>query len=461
MSEYKKKFVLDEERIPKAWYNILPDLPTPPPPPAPGDQQPAGPDDLAPLFPMELIKQEVSQSGTSRSPRRSARSIDLASDAARPRARASRRRSDTPATSTTRTRASARPAATSPTPPSRRRTTTRSRASSASPPRPAPASGAAPCLGLQVFDLECKVYMVKVSYDQKPYRRSHDAGSGAARSSPARATRPTPARRPRGGPGQSRAASASPSARRSRTPRRTRTPSTRSAACSTTCCCTRRSSARRRMKQMPGRRRVPRRRHRLRRRRLQLRRHRLPLPARQARRQDEDPLRRGRADGLPDPDQGRVPLRLRRHGADHAAVARCTRSATTSCRPASTPAACATTAWPRWSATCMTLGLLEAKAFPQTPASRRPALRPDRGDYPGAGELARHPRRNRRGTHGQGSGRKKVILFNLSGHGLLDLGLRRLPRRRPGRRPPRGGNRGIDREAPEGRVATPARPRSR
>ena len=33
MSEYKKKFVLDEERIPKAWYNIVADLPTPPAPP--------------------------------------------------------------------------------------------------------------------------------------------------------------------------------------------------------------------------------------------------------------------------------------------------------------------------------------------------------------------------------------------------------------------------------------------
>ena len=55
------KYVLAEERIPKAWYNITADLPQPPPPVLhPGTGQPIGPDDLAPLFPMALIGQEVS-----------------------------------------------------------------------------------------------------------------------------------------------------------------------------------------------------------------------------------------------------------------------------------------------------------------------------------------------------------------------------------------------------------------
>ena len=55
------KFVLDESRIPRAWYNIAADLPVPPSPPLhPGTGQPIGPDDLAPLFPMALIGQEVS-----------------------------------------------------------------------------------------------------------------------------------------------------------------------------------------------------------------------------------------------------------------------------------------------------------------------------------------------------------------------------------------------------------------
>jgi len=55
------KYVLDETRIPKRWYNIVADLPSPPPPVLhPGTLQPIGPDDLAPLFPMALIMQEVS-----------------------------------------------------------------------------------------------------------------------------------------------------------------------------------------------------------------------------------------------------------------------------------------------------------------------------------------------------------------------------------------------------------------
>ncbi len=54
------KIVLDESEMPTQWYNIIPDLPSPPPPPLhPGTHQPIGPDDLAPLFPMDLILQEV------------------------------------------------------------------------------------------------------------------------------------------------------------------------------------------------------------------------------------------------------------------------------------------------------------------------------------------------------------------------------------------------------------------
>jgi tryptophan synthase beta chain len=55
------RFVLDESQIPRAWYNIAADLPEPAPPVLhPGTGQPIGPADLAPLFPMELIKQVVS-----------------------------------------------------------------------------------------------------------------------------------------------------------------------------------------------------------------------------------------------------------------------------------------------------------------------------------------------------------------------------------------------------------------
>jgi tryptophan synthase beta chain len=55
------KILLDESEMPTRWYNVIPDLPEPPPPVLhPGTHDPVGPDDLAPLFPMALIGQEVS-----------------------------------------------------------------------------------------------------------------------------------------------------------------------------------------------------------------------------------------------------------------------------------------------------------------------------------------------------------------------------------------------------------------
>lgn len=61
MSDDRLKYLLDEKGIPRSWYNIAADLPEPPPAvlhPATGEG--IGPDDLAPLFPMSLIEQEVS-----------------------------------------------------------------------------------------------------------------------------------------------------------------------------------------------------------------------------------------------------------------------------------------------------------------------------------------------------------------------------------------------------------------
>jgi len=56
------KILLEEDEIPKRWYNVQADMPKPLPPVIhPGTKEPIGPEDLAPLFPMELIKQEVSQ----------------------------------------------------------------------------------------------------------------------------------------------------------------------------------------------------------------------------------------------------------------------------------------------------------------------------------------------------------------------------------------------------------------
>src|SRR5919204_1318389 len=61
MADAQTKFLLPEDAIPTHWVTLLPDLPGDPLPPLhPGTMQPAGPDDLTPIFPMALILQEVS-----------------------------------------------------------------------------------------------------------------------------------------------------------------------------------------------------------------------------------------------------------------------------------------------------------------------------------------------------------------------------------------------------------------
>ncbi len=61
MTDTPTRIQLDESEIPTHWYNVVPDLPSPPPPPLhPGTHEPVGPEDLAPLFPAALIAQEVS-----------------------------------------------------------------------------------------------------------------------------------------------------------------------------------------------------------------------------------------------------------------------------------------------------------------------------------------------------------------------------------------------------------------
>src|SRR3954453_5515763 len=60
MDDRLTKITLDESEIPRRWYNVLADLPSPPPPVLhPGTHAPVGPVALAPLFPMALIEQEV------------------------------------------------------------------------------------------------------------------------------------------------------------------------------------------------------------------------------------------------------------------------------------------------------------------------------------------------------------------------------------------------------------------
>jgi len=129
MDKEQVKYLLDENEMPKKWYNINADLPRPLDPPLhPVTMQPLGPQDLAPLFAMELIKQEVSTQ----------RYIDIPTEVRdiyrlwRPtplyRARRLEAKLKTPRGSTTSMRASRQPAATSRTRRSRRHTITRRKA---------------------------------------------------------------------------------------------------------------------------------------------------------------------------------------------------------------------------------------------------------------------------------------------------------------------------------------------
>ena len=174
MSDTQVKFTLEERAIPTHWVNLLPDLPGEPLPPLhPGTLQPAGPDDLTPIFPMELIAQEVSPEPEIEIP-------DEVRDAYRlwrptPLYRALRleRELDTPAhiyykyegvspagshkPNTAVAQAHANAAA------GVRKLATETGAGQ---------WGSALAFACSLFGLECEVWMVGSSYDQKPYRRS-------------------------------------------------------------------------------------------------------------------------------------------------------------------------------------------------------------------------------------------------------------------------------------------------
>jgi tryptophan synthase beta chain len=168
------KFLLSEDRIPTAWYNLAADLSVPPPPPLhPGTMQPAGPDDLAPLFPMGLIMQEMSAE----------RMIDIPDEVREiyklwrptPLLRAVRweKALGTPAKIYYKYEG-ASPAG------SHKPNTAVAQAyynkqegiTKLTTETGAGQWGSALSLACQLMGMECLVYMVKVSYFQKPYRRS-------------------------------------------------------------------------------------------------------------------------------------------------------------------------------------------------------------------------------------------------------------------------------------------------
>ena len=137
------KYLLDERDLPTAWYNLQADLTTPLPPVLhPGTGQPIGPQDLAPLFPMELIKQEMSQERWIEIPDEVRDVLRLWRPTPLYRARRLEKALDTPARIYYKYEGVSPAGSHKPNTSVPRPTTTSRRASRASPPRPARGSGA-------------------------------------------------------------------------------------------------------------------------------------------------------------------------------------------------------------------------------------------------------------------------------------------------------------------------------
>jgi tryptophan synthase beta chain len=166
------RYLLNEDKIPQRWYNIAADLPTPMPPPLAPDGSPLSPDMLTPIFPMELILQEVSQERWITIPDPVREIYALWRPTPLHRAVNFERALGTdckifykyegvspagshkPNTSVPQAYYNAQAGV--------RRIATETGAGQ---------WGCSLALACQLFGLECKVYMVRVSYDAKPYRR--------------------------------------------------------------------------------------------------------------------------------------------------------------------------------------------------------------------------------------------------------------------------------------------------
>jgi tryptophan synthase beta chain len=181
MSGEQVKYVLSERELPTHWVNLMADLPGDAPPPLhPGTKQPAGPDDLAALFPMALIAQEVSSDAEVEIPEQVRDAYRLWRPTPLHRAHRLERELDTPAhiyykyegvspagshkPNTAVAQAYENAAA------GIKKLTTETGAGQ---------WGSALAFACRLFELECEVWMVGSSYDQKPYRRSMMQAWGA------------------------------------------------------------------------------------------------------------------------------------------------------------------------------------------------------------------------------------------------------------------------------------------
>ena len=167
------KFLLSEDRIPKAWYNIAADLPIPPAGVYhPGTGQPIGPADLAPLFPMALIGQEVSAEREIEIPEPVREAYRLYRPSPLFRAHRLEKVLDTPAHIYYKYEGgspagSHKPNTAIPQAFYNKQEGTKRIATETG----AGQWGSALAFAGALFDLEVKVYMVRASYDTKPYRR--------------------------------------------------------------------------------------------------------------------------------------------------------------------------------------------------------------------------------------------------------------------------------------------------
>ncbi|MBA2760636.1 MAG: pyridoxal-phosphate dependent enzyme, partial [Segetibacter sp.] len=170
---HQKKIFLNESEMPEHWYNIVADMPNKPLPPLhPGTKQPVGPEDLAPLFPMELIKQEVSTERYIEIPDQVRDIYRIWRPTPVMRAYGLEKLLDTPAKiyykyeggspSGSHKPNTAVPQAYYNKKQGVKRLTTETGAGQ---------WGTALSFACAQFDLECEVYMVRISYDQKPYRK--------------------------------------------------------------------------------------------------------------------------------------------------------------------------------------------------------------------------------------------------------------------------------------------------
>lgn len=168
------KFLLDESELPDAWYNVQADLPEPLPPALhPGTGQPIGPDDLAPLLPTELIKQEVTTERFIEIPDEVQAIYRLWRPTPLYRAHRLEQALDTPARifykyEGVSPAGSHKPNTAVAQAYYNRESGIRRLATETG----AGQWGSALALACNYFGLELKVYMVKVSYEQKPYRRA-------------------------------------------------------------------------------------------------------------------------------------------------------------------------------------------------------------------------------------------------------------------------------------------------